>query len=156
MTTGSTTGTIRTITTANLWLRSAACAVSEKRASSRWPAEESQSDYYYAKNQAIKNEEAQSVPLKVLQEEGDDDAAGHRADQDPQGEGHPHVGRNAALLHQMMQGAGGGAGDGGGGQQKRESRRRGPVDVAEQGHRDGDAAARGSRHDGQRLRHADG
>src|SRR5438034_8808822 len=110
MTTGSTTGTIRTITTADLWLRSAACAVSEIRASSRWPAEESQSDYYYAKNQTVINEEAQRVPLQVPEEECDHGATGRGADGNPQHERDSHISGNAALLHQMMQRAGCGAG----------------------------------------------
>src|SRR2546422_11368243 len=102
MTTGSTRGTIRTIATANLWLHSAACAVSVKRASSRWPAEESQSDCYYAKNPAGKNEEAQSGPLKALQEEGDDDAPGYCADQEPHREGDPPGRGKAAPVHPRM------------------------------------------------------
>src|ERR1035441_8855995 len=46
-------------------------------------------------------------------------------------------------------------GNGRGGEQEGKPRRRWPVEIAKQPGRDGDAAARLARHDGERLRHPD-
>src|SRR5579864_5598563 len=102
----------------------------------------SQSNYYYAKNHTVGDEEVQGAPPEIAHEELDDQAAGDGADGDPDQESHAHVVRNAALmLHQIVEVFGGGGGDGGGGEQEGEAGGGLPVEVSQQPGRDGDAAA---------------
>src|SRR5205814_8147842 len=54
----------------------------EIRASSRWPADESQSNYYYAKNYAPIHEGTETAAPQITQEPGDYGAAGQGTDQD--------------------------------------------------------------------------
>ena len=62
--------------------------------------------------------------------------------------------RQAAVLVHVVERLAGRGGNGRGGKQERKARRRFARHIAEQPRRDGDAAARRARHDGQRLRQA--
>ena len=50
-----------------------------------------------------------------------------RAHRDSHDEGHSHIWRNAAVLHEILERLGGGGGDGRRGEQKRKARGRLPV-----------------------------
>src|SRR5262249_30170776 len=62
--------------------RLAAGAASEIRASSRRPADESQSKHYYAKNDSVIHKRKKRAAAKILKEPGDHRASGYGADRD--------------------------------------------------------------------------
>src|ERR1019366_872602 len=103
---------------------SAVDAVYEIRASSRWPADESQSNHYYAKNNPVVHKRSQSAATQIMQEPGNHQAAGEGAD----GHAHQEVGMQdavqAALLVHVVERLGGSRANGRGGEQEREARRR--------------------------------
>src|SRR6185436_17984887 len=77
------------------------CAASAIEASSRWPADESQSKDYYAKNDAVINERPQSAATQIMQKPPDDKAPGDRAHRNSHNERRGQQGMNAApvLMH---------------------------------------------------------
>ena len=87
-------------------------------ASSRWPADESQSKHYYAKNDAVINKRTKRTAAEVMQEPGDDQAAGNGADRHAHQKGGFQDGVQLVRLMHIPKRFGGRAGDGGGGKQE--------------------------------------
>src|SRR5712664_2168070 len=87
----------------------------------RGDAENSQSDYYYAKNNPVVHEGHQTVAAKVLEEHCDHYCAQYPAEYDSQHEWHFHVWRDATRfvnIPKLFQSRGG---DGRSGKQKRKA-----------------------------------
>src|SRR5579871_3776676 len=80
-------------------LRSTSRSEWDLKSSFRSEAEEyCQSDYYYAKNDAVVDKRHQAAVSEVAQEERDDDGAQDSAQSGPHQEGRFHIGRDAAMF----------------------------------------------------------
>src|SRR5260370_13568590 len=94
------------------------------RASSRWPADESQSKNYYAKNNTVVYKRPQPAATQIMQEPGDDEAAGEGAHRHAHQEvGIQHAVQAVLLVH-VVQRLARRLGDRRAGKQERESRPR--------------------------------
>src|SRR5579862_5769602 len=92
-----------------------------------------QSEYYYAKNQAVPNEEGQRAASEEIEEEADDDPASDGAGQNPHQEHGSLIGGNAAVvLHQVPEIFGGSARNRGYQKQEREPCGRLALQIAKQ------------------------
>jgi len=119
-------------------------------------AENCESDYYYAKNYAVDDEEAETAASEEAHEEADDDAASDGADQNSEGHGDAHGFWNASGLDHVVEVFGDGSGDDGGGKEEGEAGGGGAVEVAEESGDHGDSAAGGAGDDGEDLGDSDG
>src|SRR5579872_2540464 len=125
--------------------------------SSSVEAEESQSEYYYAKNDAVPHEHGQRPLAQVVHQQADDQHSGDRAGDHSDQKRGVHLGRNAAAVpHQIPQFFRCCSGGDRSQQQERKSRRGLAVEVAEQSGRDGGPASGNSRNHSQSLRRPDG
>src|ERR1017187_1798111 len=112
-------------------LRSAAWTASAIEASSRWRADESQSNHYYAKNNAVVSKWTQSVAPQIMQKPRDHRAARPRPPHDPRHKLRREKSVQQVRLVHVPERLGRRAADGRRGKQKREPGRGFPVQVAE-------------------------
>src|SRR5439155_13914460 len=121
-----------------LRFRSTGGASMEIRASSRWPADESQSNNHYAKNYAPIHERAEPAAPQITQEPGDHGAAGEGADQHSDDEIGGEDAVEADLLVHVIEGLARRRGNSRGGKQERKTGGRFAGHVAEHTRCDGD------------------